>query len=127
MSDDEMSSDGLKLTLESLFDSSDLYSVIGATKECNENELKKAYHKKSLEHHPDRKGGEKEKFQALGAVYKLLSDKDRRAVYDETGEIDEGEDLDPDKDWDQYWRLLFKVRHNSITDMNILLHRRDAF
>ena len=50
-----------------------------------------------------------ERFQALGAVYKLLSDKDRRAVYDETGEIDEGDDMDPDKDWDQYWRLLFKV------------------
>ena len=50
-----------------------------------------------------------ERFQALGAVYKLLSDKDRRAVYDETGDIDEGDDMDPDKDWDQYWRLLFKV------------------
>ena len=50
-----------------------------------------------------------ERFQSLGAVYKLLSDKDRRAVYDETGDIDEGEDMDPDKDWDQYWRLLFKV------------------
>ena len=50
-----------------------------------------------------------ERFQALGAVYKLLSDKDRRAVYDETGDIDEGDDMDPDRDWDQYWRLLFKV------------------
>ena len=45
----------------------------------------------------------------MGAVYKLLSDKDRRAVYDETGDIDEGDDMDPDRDWDQYWRLLFKV------------------
>ena len=51
----------------------------------------------------------KERFQALGAVYKLLSDAERRAVYDETGEVDEGDDMDPDRDWDQYWRLLFKV------------------
>ena len=56
----------------------------------------------------------KERFQALGAVYKLLSDKDKRAVYDETGEVDEGDDMDPDRDWDQYWRLLFKVTNNQL-------------
>ena len=47
-----------------------------------------------------------------GAVYKILSDSDRRALYDESGEIDDESDaiLNEDKDWDQYWRLLFKVR-----------------
>ena len=71
-----------------------------------------------------------ERFQALGAVYKLLSDKDRRAVYDETGEIDEGDDMDPDKDWDQYWRLLFKVGQN-ISSENLYTQyiwvRRDSY
>ena len=105
-----MASDkGLKASIESLFETSDLYTVLGAERSASEAELKRAYHKKSLLHHPDRPGGDKERFQTLGAVYKLLSDKDRRAVYDETGDIDEGEDMDPDKDWDQYWRLLFKV------------------
>jgi len=99
---------GLKASIESLFETSDLYGVLGAERSATEAELKRAYHKKSLIHHPDRPGGDKERFQALGAVYKLLSDKDRRAVYDETGDIDEGDDMDPDRDWDQYWRLLFK-------------------
>ena len=52
------------------------------------------------------------RFQCVSAVYKILSDSDRRAVYDESGEIDDEDDgvLNQDRDWDQYWRLLFKVR-----------------
>ena len=48
----------------------------------------------------------------MSAVYKILSDSARRGVYDESGEIDEEDDgvLNQDRDWDQYWRLLFKVR-----------------
>jgi len=48
----------------------------------------------------------------LSACYKILSDKDRRAVYDESGEIDEDDDasiLSEERDWTEYWRLLFKV------------------
>ena len=43
-------------------------------------------------------------------MYKILSDPDRRALYDESGEIDDESDaiLNEDRDWDQYWRLLFK-------------------
>lgn len=54
------------------------------------------------------------RFQALSAAYKFLSDEEKRKVYDETGEVDD-EDviLDMDKDWDQYWRLLFKVGSGS--------------
>ena len=52
--------------------------------------VKKGYHKTSLAVHPDRVGpSEKEvatkKFQTLGKIYTILSDKDKRAVYDETG------------------------------------------
>ena len=54
-------------------------------------------------------------------MYKLLSDKDRRAVYDETGDIDEGDDMDPDRDWDQYWRLLFKVTNNLWTHLILMI------
>jgi DnaJ family protein C protein 9 len=119
-SDSSSSASGLKSTLDSLYGTTCLYSVIGASKNANANELKKAYHAKSLVHHPDREGGDKETFQALGAVYKLLSDKDRRAVYDDTGEIDEGEDTDINKDWDQYWRLLFKVGTNAACNRQLL-------
>ena len=50
---------GLKAAVASLFETSDLYAVIGAEKSASESELKRAYHKKSLLHHPDRPGGNK--------------------------------------------------------------------
>ena len=40
-------------------------------------------------------------------MVQILSDKDKRALYDESGEIDD-EDVQQEKDWDAYWRLLFK-------------------
>ena len=55
-----MASDkGLKASIESLFETSDLYAVLGAERSASEAELKRAYHKKSLLHHPDRPGGDK--------------------------------------------------------------------
>lgn len=115
-------------SLETLFSTGDLYVVLGfdtletrdseKRKAATEGQLKKAYHKSSLKYHPDRvasqsddkKAEATQKFQALGAVYKILGDKDAKAVYDETGEIpdDDGCILDPDKDWTEYWRILFK-------------------
>lgn len=52
--------------------------------------VKKAYYKQSLKVHPDRVGEDEkenatEKFQTLGKVYSVLSDKEKRKIYDETG------------------------------------------
>ncbi|XP_070326916.1 dnaJ homolog subfamily C member 9 isoform X1 [Odocoileus virginianus] len=64
--------------------------------------------------HPDRVGeDDKEdatrRFQILGKVYSVLSDKEQRALYDEQGTVDEDSDvLSQDRDWEAYWRLLFK-------------------
>ncbi|XP_064125784.1 dnaJ homolog subfamily C member 9 isoform X1 [Loxodonta africana] len=45
----------------------------------------------------------------LGRVYSVLSDREQRAVYDEQGTVDEDSAaLSPDRDWETYWRLLFK-------------------
>lgn len=105
---------GLKDALEELFETRDLYQVLSIDKTANESKVKKAYHKASLQFHPDRvKPKERElatkKFQALGAVYKILSDKDSRALYDESGEVDdEGDASLNDRDWSEYWRVLFK-------------------
>lgn len=47
--------------------------------------------------------------QILGKVYSVLSDKEQRTVYDEQGTVDEDADvLNQDRDWEAYWRLLFK-------------------
>ena len=53
----------------------------------------------------------------MGAVYALLSDSAKRALYDDSGEVDEEGDLlsDPSKDWAEYWRKLFhKVTHGDV-------------
>ncbi|EDO42458.1 predicted protein [Nematostella vectensis] len=98
--------------LDRLFGVKNLYDVLGVSKTASESEIKRAYRKISLQVHPDRADkGEKEKatrkFQALSKSYCILSDKEKRAIYDESGEIDE-ENIDEDRDWTQYWRLLFK-------------------
>ena len=105
---------GIITTCEELFGTTDLYQVLGLEKTASSGQIKKAYHKMSLQVHPDRVGdSEREsstrKFQCVGAVYAVLSDQERRGLYDETGEVEDEMDplQDKDKDWEEYWRLHF--------------------
>lgn len=89
--------------------------------------VKKAYHKLSLKVHPDRvKEDEKleatEKFKVLGSIHAILSDKDKRAIYDETKSVDD-EDFNVirDRDWTIYWRTLFK----KITEEDIRAYEKE--
>ena len=99
--------------LISTFGSSNLYDILGVEKTCSISILKKSYHKKSLELHPDRQTEEKDsftlKFQLLHQVYTLLSDKDRRIEYDQFGTIEnEANFIDrSSSEWASYWRELF--------------------
>ena len=99
-------------TLEKLFNTKDLYEVLRIKKTASETEIKRAYRKLSLEVHPDRvveaeKAAATEKFQALSKVHTVLADNEKRALYDESGEIDD-DVVVQERDWDAYWRLLFK-------------------
>lgn len=67
----------------------DLYETIGVSRTATPEEIKKAYKQKAKELHPDKEGGDEEKMKALVTAYQVLSDPDRRAKYDNTGEIDE--------------------------------------
>ena len=66
---------------------SGLYERIGVAKDASDNEIKKAYRKLALQHHPD-KGGDAEKFKEISEAYAVLSDPEKRRVYDATGELD---------------------------------------
>jgi DnaJ-class molecular chaperone len=62
-----------------------LYEVLGVPKGCSNSELKKAYRRQCLEHHPD-KGGKEETFKDIQKAYEILSDKNKRQMYDQYGE-----------------------------------------
>ena len=67
------------------------YDVLKIRRNANENEIKKAYRKECLKHHPD-KGGDKEHFMKLKRAHDVLNDKDKRAQYDVIGlDIEENE------------------------------------
>jgi DnaJ family protein B protein 4 len=61
------------------------YDVLGVSKAANDVELKKAYRKLALRHHPD-KGGDEEKFKEISKAYDTLSNPDQRQLYDTYGE-----------------------------------------
>ncbi|KPJ08886.1 DnaJ-like subfamily C member 9 [Papilio machaon] len=104
---------GLLQLCEQYFSTANLYEVFQIPEKATEKEVKKAYHKLSLKIHPDRVSEDEkleatEKFKVLGAVHAILSDKEKRAIYDETKCVDE-DDLSFERDWSVYWRGLFKT------------------
>ncbi len=59
----------------------DHYSTLGIPRTASPEEIKKAYRKLAMEHHPDR-GGDNAKFQEISVAYNTLSDPDKKAAYD---------------------------------------------
>ena len=74
----------------------DYYAVLGVPRTASAAEIKKAFRKAAREHHPDRNKGEAEaerRFKAVNEANAVLSDPDKRALYDRLG-----------KDWEAYAR-----------------------
>ena len=105
----------------------DLYEVLGVKSDSKPEEIKKAYRKLALKHHPDKHSTADEsakadaslKFQQIGFAYAVLSDEKRRGRYDLTGKTDEGLDFGPGEDgWDAYFEELFdRVTKGKLDDM----------
>lgn len=66
----------------------DYYEVLGVSKNASDDEIKKAYRKLAVKYHPDKNPGDKEaeaKFKEINEAHDVLSDKQKRARYDQFG------------------------------------------
>src|SRR4029079_3850694 len=74
----------------------DYYAVLGVPRTASQDDIKKAFRKAARKHHPDTNTGDAEaerKFKAVNEANAVLSDPDKRALYDRLG-----------KDWEAYAR-----------------------
>jgi molecular chaperone DnaJ len=65
----------------------DYYEVLGIDKKASKDEIKKAFHKLAHKYHPDKGGGDSEKFKEISEAYSILSDEKKRAEYDSYGRV----------------------------------------
>jgi molecular chaperone DnaJ len=63
----------------------DYYEVLGVGKTASADEIKKAYRKAAVKHHPDKEGGDEAKFKEISEAYEVLGDNQKRQRYDQFG------------------------------------------
>ncbi|KAL3533851.1 hypothetical protein ACH5RR_007372 [Cinchona calisaya] len=96
-----------------------LYEILGVERTASQQEIKKAYHKLALRLHPDKNPGDedaKEKFQQLQKVISILGDEEKRALYDQTGCVD---DADLAGDVCQNLKDFFQALYKKVTEADI--------
>jgi molecular chaperone DnaJ len=68
----------------------DYYKILGVEKNVSAEEIKKAFRKKAHEYHPDKAGGNEEKFKEVSEAYHVLNNPEKRKQYDQFGTTFEG-------------------------------------
>ena len=63
----------------------DYYEVLGVSKSASDDEIKKAFRKAAVQHHPDKESGNEDKFKEINEAYEILKDKQKRQRYDQFG------------------------------------------
>lgn len=63
----------------------DYYEVLGVGKGASDDEIKKAFRKGAIKHHPDKEGGDEAKFKEINEAYEVLKDSQKRQRYDQFG------------------------------------------
>ncbi|ODV88374.1 hypothetical protein CANCADRAFT_32992 [Tortispora caseinolytica NRRL Y-17796] len=88
------------------------YEVLEVHAKATTAEIKGAYRRKALQHHPDKVPPDQAaeahaKFQEIALAYAVLSDEQRRKIYDQTGSIEESQAVDDDFDWAELFSSMF--------------------
>ncbi len=63
----------------------DYYEVLGVSKSASADEIKKAFRRLAVQHHPDKEGGDEAKFKEINEAYDVLKDAQKRQRYDQFG------------------------------------------
>lgn len=70
--------------------SKDYYEILGVSRNASKDEIKKAFRKIAHKYHPDKEGGDEQKFKEASEAYSVLSDDKKRAEYDTYGRVFNG-------------------------------------
>jgi molecular chaperone DnaJ len=63
----------------------DYYEILGVSKDASADEIKKAFRRLAVQHHPDKEGGDEVKFKEINEAYEVLKDSSKRQRYDQFG------------------------------------------
>jgi molecular chaperone DnaJ len=65
----------------------DYYKILGVRRDASQEEIRRAFRELAQKYHPDKPGGDAEKFKEINEAYQVLSDPEKRKLYDQYGEM----------------------------------------
>ncbi|KAL4992223.1 DnaJ domain-containing protein [Aspergillus falconensis] len=106
----------------------DLYQTLGVEEDATPEQIKSAYRKLALKHHPDKAPADareeaNQQFQKIAFAYAILSDTRKRQRFDLTGSTAEAVDLDDDFNWVDFYREQF----STAIDTNVLARFKNEY
>ena len=85
----------------------DYYEILGVPREASQDDIKKAYRKLARKYHPDvsKEKDAEERFKEINEAYQTLSEREKRAAYDQLGRHRPGEEFRPPPGWEREFRF----------------------